>query len=203
MITLSGNIGVGKTTLGKHIAQELNALWLPEDAFSSLFGNLVACNNHDTRIVMQMAFSTMRVATLLSGVLSQQHEIIVVERSLRDSLVFHRVWRKLYDLSQYDAFFSQFYNLLTTSIQYDEYIVWLKCSLDVLLNRISSRGTTADVAHTRELLRGLEDEYEALYKDFLPSPLIIDTENLQLDDYSVFGLVDQVKAFCAYSDSEC
>lgn len=194
IITLSGNIGVGKTTLGKYIADHFNAVWLPENMYSSMIQHLIAKDCVNTKIIMQMAFSTMRVATLLSEILNSNSKIIVVERNLRDSVLFHEVWKEHYNLGKYDDFFNEFYMLLGNHDMENEYfenIIWLTCSIDTLVSRINKRNQISDVAHTKQLLTNLDNKYINLYNNMNYDNFNLikyDTENIELnpEDISVF-----------------
>lgn len=167
IVTMSGNIGVGKSTLGCLLAKHLQASWLSETAFSSLFQHLIADVNVHSRLIAQMAFSTMRIATLYSALFNEQSDIIVVERNLRDSRVFHKVWREQFGFAPYDAFFEDFYSMLkpVNVPRYKEHVVWLTCPVSVLRKRIEQRDLVAESAHTDCVLLKLNNEYKKLYSN--------------------------------------
>jgi deoxyadenosine/deoxycytidine kinase len=173
VITLSGNIGAGKTTLGAHIASHYQAKWLAESAFSSQFLHLIADNRGPSRMVAQMAFSAMRVATLYSEIIKGDIPIIVVERGLRDSIAFGHVWEAMFGLQGHRQFFEEFYALLRSCDPggYDEHVVWLSCPIATLEARLSRRGLASESAHTHEVLMRLEDEYNGMFGTEHPSGL--------------------------------
>src|SRR5690242_628342 len=98
-----------------------------------------------------MAFSTLRVATILSAFASGTDNIVVCERNLRDSLLFHEMWREVFSLADMDDFFAQFYKLLAVQpFEYKSITIWLRSSIDVLMTRIASRGEVFEHNHSRQ-----------------------------------------------------
>lgn len=195
VITLSGNIGVGKTTLGKYLSDYYNATWLPESMYSSQIQHLIANDSLNSRALMQMAFSTMRVATLASEILNNNSSnIIIVERNLRDSILFHEVWEQLYDFNIYKNFFRDYYKMLDVKYAYEEVVVWLKCPIDTILSRINLRNQISEVAHTRKLVTLLESAYNNLYKNNTENLKIIgyNTENLILDSSGINEMINYI-----------
>ncbi len=173
LVVLSGNVGVGKTTIGPYLADELVASWLSETAISSMFAHLFAKDDKLSRIISQMTFSTMRVATILSSFLSGE-TMVVSERNLRDSLIFHEIWRNRFTLQEHDSFFDKFYSMLSSHlIELPTVTVWLKCPLDILMKRISCRVAVFEQNHTKQMLMELEEKYTKSFENNPPQNLLI------------------------------
>lgn len=187
LVVLSGNAGVGKSTIGPYLAEELNASWLSESEISSLFPHLFANQDRSSRIISQIAFSSMRVATVLSSLLSTSGKIIVSERFLRDSLIYHDLWRDMFYLQDMDGFFETFYKTIGAhSVNYKLITVWLKCDIDIILKRLALRGEIFESAHTREMLVRLEEKYINSFTQSPPENLFIfDVTNLEKDQLSL------------------
>ncbi len=74
VVVLSGNVGVGKTTIGPYLGRALSAPWMSESEISGLFPHLFAEESKSARIVAQAAFSTLRVASTASKVLDDRFQ---------------------------------------------------------------------------------------------------------------------------------
>ena len=185
LLTLSGNIGVGKTTLGKHLSDRATACWLPENAYSAQFEHLIIDTRCSNKTIMQMAFSSMRVATILSALLDRNNQHVVAERSIRDSIVFHKAWVKIGSFEDDWNFYSEFYEKLfrfdLNDYNYDETIIWLKCPIPILLERLSKRSQISDMAHTENLLYALESEYNEMFHMISGKCNIIEFETQNID----------------------
>ena len=208
LIVLSGNAGVGKSTLGSHLANRRGAEWLSENEMSCHFSHLFADETESSRIISQLAFSTLRVATILSTFMSGKNKV-VSERSLWDSLIFYEMWKDIYGFKGTDAFFSQLHEILNEKpVDYDEYVVWLKCDINILPSRIKMRGKAYDSIHTMKLLNDLEERYVKAFKERPPKNFFsIDVTNLDinnpkhLDDLyeTIIGNIDRINRNSANS----
>jgi deoxyadenosine/deoxycytidine kinase len=187
LVVLSGNVGVGKSTIGPYLADELKASWLSESDISSPFAHLFSNQERSSRIISQIAFSSMRVATVLSCLLSDLNQIVVTERFLRDSIIYHEIWRDMFSLQDMDEFFERFYKTLGSHpVKYTSITIWLKCDIDVILSRIALRGEVFENNHTREMLIHLEEKYSTSFTLTPPENLLIfDVTNLEKNPSSL------------------
>lgn len=180
LIVLSGNVGVGKTTLGPYLAREVGAVWLPETEISKQFAYLFKDESRVSRIISQITFASLRVATVLSTFQSGA-SIVLSERFLDDSRIFHAVWRSRYALADEDPFFERLYLLLEGSpVHFNTQVIWLRCRMDVILRRLNLRREVFENVHAVDVVRDLGRKYAEHFRE-TPPALVIDTEDVSLE----------------------
>ncbi|MCA9973509.1 MAG: deoxynucleoside kinase [Anaerolineales bacterium] len=178
-ITIAGNIGVGKSTLVRLLAERLR--WEP--IFEAVTENPFLADFYAD--MQRWSFHSQ--VFFLSRRLQQHHRLLQLPQSaIQDRSVYEdaeifarnlyrqghmsdRDWRAYYDL----------YQTLTMLLKPPDLVIYLRASLPTLRRRIAQRG--------RDYERGISDDYllqlNALYDDwaqrFSLSPvLIVDTDNL-------------------------
>ena len=195
LIVLSGNVAVGKSTIGPYLAHELNAAWLSESALSEQFSHLFADDRKESRRIAQLAFATLRTATILSTFLSGV-DCVVAERGPWDNWLFFEMWRDRFNLADDEPFFVQLRSYLAShSVTYTTHTVWLKCPLEILLKRVAARFKTYDHIHTKTLLSELEHRYETAFRERPPESLLIrDVSDLKLSKSSIQQFVSEIRS---------
>jgi deoxyadenosine/deoxycytidine kinase len=184
LVVLSGNVGVGKSTLGPHLARELNAIWLSESDISRSFAYLFKDQSRDSRIISQIAFASVRMATIFSAFMSGA-TTVVAERSLPDSRIFHQVWRKRFQIETEDQFFDRLYSLLDrTPVDFRTSVVWLRCPVDTIVKRLNIRQEAFESVHTREVLDELDRGHRDHFATY-PPDLVLEMENVGASDSSM------------------
>jgi len=198
LITIAGNIGAGKTTLGKHLSERINAFWLPESAYSNQFEHLIVNEKASNKKIMQLAFSSMRAATIISALLNEDNSLVVAERGMYDSIVFHKAWVQTGAFEDDSEFFDLYYKTLldfdVRDYGYSETIIWLKCPVHILTERLLKRSKISDVAHTELLLNALDDEYVKMFSDIQSKNNIAEYEIL-----NTFTLSQEIDNFIAFA----
>jgi len=189
LVVLSGNVGVGKSTFGPHLASVLNAIWLSETDISTYFAYLFKDESRTSRIISQIAFSSLRMATIFSGFMSGA-TTLVSERSLPDSRIFHQVWRKRFQIEAEDQFFDRLYSLLDQHpVDFRTSVIWLRCPVDTIVKRLNIRQKTYENVHTREVLDDLDRGYREHFATY-PPDLILEMESVGADDSSMVQLAE-------------
>jgi len=161
LIILSGNIAVGKTSLGPKLADRLNAKWISESEISMLFPNLISDQFAESKLISEITFSSLRTAMILSK-FQMDTSIIVMERGLLDDLIFFNVWKEKYNLQQYEGFIADLHAILNNHpLYFTTHTIYLKNTRkDVLVKRINKRNLIYDHVFTEEFLLRLEEAYD-------------------------------------------
>lgn len=187
LVVLSGNVGVGKSTFGPHLARELDAIWLSESDISRSFAYLFKDESRTSRIISQIAFASVRMATIFSAFMSGA-TTVVAERSLPDSRIFHQVWRKRFQIEAEDQFFDQLYSLLDqTPIDFRTSVIWLRCPVDTIMKRLNIRQEAFENVHTREVLNDLDRGHRDHFATY-PPDLVLEMEKVEAADSSMILL---------------
>lgn len=160
-IAISGNVGVGKSTLGPIIAEAIDAPWLSETDISSIFPHLIADQCAHSKLITQLTFPTIQIASVLSHFLAG-NSLVVTERSLWDHALFFKYWKQRFRLDAESANLIQsLYQILRSHpIEYKVLTIFLRCDCSVVANRTVFRGKTYDSIFSAEVLGELHEIYE-------------------------------------------
>jgi len=183
-ITIAGNIGVGKSTLVRLLAERLN--WEPvfeaveENPYlSDFYQDMSRWSFHS-----QVFFLSRRLQQHYD--LLQRHTAIIQDRSVYEDaeifarnlavqgLMSEREWATYYDL----------YQTLITLLRPPHLIIYLQAGLPVLRRRIQQRGRDYEQAISDDYLTRLNTLYDDWVTRFTLSPVLtINTNNLDYVQY--------------------
>ena len=183
-ITIAGNIGVGKSTLVRLLAERLN--WEPvfeaveENPYlSDFYQDMSRWSFHS-----QVFFLSRRLQQHYD--LLQRHTAIIQDRSVYEDaeifarnlavqgLMSEREWATYYDL----------YQTLITLLRPPHLIIYLQAGLPVLRRRIQQRGRDYEQAISDDYLTRLNTLYDDWVTRFTLSPVLtINTNNLDYVKY--------------------
>lgn len=169
-ITIDGPIGVGKTTLVKRLAEELQGTTLLEPEEQNPF---LAEFYKDRK---RFAFKT-QLFFLLSRY-QQQREFrnqetvrwpIVCDYTFAKDQIFAKI--NLNEAEQ--ELYNKVYNLLDTQLPKPDIVVYLRAKPDVLLKRIHLRAVEYEKAVNTDYLENLMEAYNACFLNYSETPLLI------------------------------
>lgn len=178
-ITIAGNIGVGKSTLVKLLAERMS--WEP--VFEAVTENPYLSDFYQN----MRRWSFQSQVFFLSRRLQQHHYLlqqpgsIIQDRSVyEDAEIFARNLFEQGDMQERDwACYQDLYKTLTLLLQPPDLVIYLKASVPTLRRRISTRGREFERGIADTYLGRLNSYYEEWSQGFSLSPvLIIDTNNL-------------------------
>lgn len=157
-IVIDGMTASGKTTAVRFLAQELGLKVMPEefrdqyDLLRRYTGNAKWC------LPMQLNFLVTRYAQYL--VASESHDYIL-DRSIYSDKVYADFYYQQGQLdgNAYEGYVT-LHNHLMREIKPPRCILFLKCSLPVILERIRKRGRQDEIALGEEYWRNLYTAYE-------------------------------------------
>jgi deoxyadenosine/deoxycytidine kinase len=178
LILVAGNIGSGKTSLTERIGQNLG--W--RTAYES-----VADNPYLPSFYADMRTWAFHLQIYFLGHRARQHMELwndersaIVDRSIyEDAYIFARALNKMGNLTDldYQSYISLF-DLVIHSLPAPSLLVYLKCPVEVLLERIQSRARDMESTITPDYLGLLDSFYEDWLSSFDQCPVL----TLRTDD---------------------
>ncbi len=178
LILVAGNIGSGKTSLTERIGQNLG--W--RTAYES-----VADNPYLPNFYADMRAWAFHLQVYFLGHRARQHMDLwndersaIVDRSIyEDAFIFARALNKMGNLTDldYKSYLSVF-DLVIKSLPAPSLLVYLKCPVPVLMERIHSRARDMESTITSDYLSLLDSFYEDWLSSFDLCPVL----TLRTDD---------------------
>ena len=178
LILVAGNIGAGKTSLTERLGSRLG--W--RTAFESVADNPYLpdfyANMKQWSFHLQIFFLGHRAEQYLE--LSKGAQSAIADRSIyEDAYIFARALHHLGNLSERDYMaYRRLFGLVTNSLPAPDLLIYLKCPVSILMDRISKRG--------REMESGIDADYlsllESFYDDWLHSFQICPVLTIPSDD---------------------
>jgi deoxyadenosine/deoxycytidine kinase len=178
LILVAGNIGSGKTSLTERIGQ--NLAW--RTAYESVADNPYLPNFYaDMRtwaFHLQVYFLGHRARQYME--LWDDELSAIIDRSIyEDAYIFARALNKMGNLTDldYQSYLSLF-DLVIQSLPAPSLLVYLKCPVPVLMDRIHSRARDMESTITSDYLNLLDSFYDDWLKSFDLCPVL----TLRTDD---------------------
>ncbi|HOE34356.1 MAG: deoxynucleoside kinase [Chloroflexi bacterium] len=180
-IVVAGNIGAGKSTLVQILSERLGFKPFFEPVndnpyLEDFYRNMEAWSFHS-----QLYFLTRRLR--IHKQLLEAEGSVVQDRSVyEDAEVFARNLYLQGDMSTRDyGVYQDLYRILIDLLPPPNLVVYLRTSVDTLLERINTRGRGFEAGISRSYLERLNVLYEEWINSFIQCPvLIITSDNLNL-----------------------
>lgn len=178
-ITIAGNIGVGKSTLVKLLADHVG--WIP--VFEAVSENPYLADFYDNMrrwSFQSQVFFLSRRLQQHHGLLQQANSVIQDRSVYEDAEIFARNLYRQGDMSERDwQCYLDLYETLTLLLPPPDLVIYLQASLPTLRRRIAQRGRTYEQTISDEYLLRLNTLYDEWAGRFALSPvLIVNTDNL-------------------------
>lgn len=169
-IAVEGPIGVGKTTLAKHLAHSFNYDMLLEQAVENPFLERFYTDPKANALSTQLFFLLQRAKQLQSLRQDDMFEPVrVADFLIEKDQLFAQVTLDDDELNIYQ----QVYNQLTIDAPRPDLVIYLQAPVDVLHNRIRSRGVKVEQGMSSEYLAVLNDAYMRFFHYYDDAPLLI------------------------------
>ena len=179
LILVAGNIGSGKTSLTERIGERLG--W--RTAYES-----VADNPYLPSFYQDMKKWSFHLQVFFLGHRAKQHQEMandprsaVIDRSIyEDAYIFCRALNHMGNLSELDYHtYLNVFNLLIPTLVKPSMLIYLRCPVDVLIQRIQKRGRDIESSISADYLSLLETYYDDWMASFDDCPLLtIRTDDL-------------------------
>jgi deoxyadenosine/deoxycytidine kinase len=176
-LVIEGNIGAGKTSLSKLIAEKRKAKLFLEQYAENPFLPKFYENPERYSFPLELSFLADRYNQLKSSVSSFDlfNELIVSDYFFMKSLIFsaHTLQEDEYKL------YRQIFNIIYSSLPKPDLYIYLHKTTDLLLKNISIRGREYEKNISAEYLKGIEEGYFKFFKQQNQIRIvIIDTNNI-------------------------
>jgi len=178
-IAVAGNIGSGKTTLTKLLAEHYG--WIPQ--FEAVSNNPYLQDYYGDiqrwSFNMEVFFLKERFRNILE--IEQSPATIIQDRTIYEGVhVFVANNYKQGHLSDrdYEAYMELF-GLMTDMVRYPDLMIYLRSSIPHLVSNIQKRGRDYEQAIQIDYLKGLNDLYEDfIYNKYKGKVLTIEVDNM-------------------------
>ena len=177
LIAVAGNIGSGKTTLTKLLADYYK--WVPqfENADNNPYINDFYEDMQRSSFNLQVSFLSQRFKKMIE--LRENPKTVILDRTIyEDAHIFapnlHAMG--LMPTRDYNNY-SDLFNLTSSLIQAPDLLIYLRASVPTLVKQIQSRGRKYEDSIRLDYLKRLNERYEAWIGDYkLGNLLIIDID---------------------------
>ena len=182
VVVVSGNDGTGKSTLSAALATSLGATYLPEPFEQNLFGKQYLADPRRWTYHAEVEFVVQRALALRQA--DNHGRTIVADRCMAEDVeVFARLWAERGVLSQQElASLRNVIDALTTSTPAVTHIVYLRCELDVIMDRLGRRSQVPEDGDLRKLTARRGELYEEWIASQTVPIIRLDTTSARLSD---------------------
>ena len=169
-IVVEGPIGVGKTTLARKLANNLNSELLLEKFLENPFLEKFYKDIDKYALSTQLHFLLQRKADLskLDSVSSNNKNYVSDYFINKDKLFAKTVLSR----NEFELY-TKIFHALNITIPKPDLIIYLQAEPDILLERIKLRGNGFEKNITKDYLQSITDAYTQFFYSYKDSPLLI------------------------------
>ena len=190
-IVVEGPIGVGKTTLARKLANNLNSELLLEKFLENPFLEKFYKDIDKYALSTQLHFLLQRKADLskLDSVGSNNKNYVSDYFINKDKLFAKTVLSR----NEFELY-TKIFDALNITIPKPDLIIYLQAEPDILLERIKLRGNGFEKNITKDYLQKITDAYTQFFYSYKESPLlIINTSHVDVNkSHDYVMLLDEI-----------
>lgn len=182
-IGIAGNIGSGKTTLTRMLAEHYD--WVPK--YESVTHNPYLEDYYkDTprwSFNLEVYFLEQRFQDVLD--IADSEEVIVQDRTIFEGVhVFVANNHEMGNLSDRDyETYMRLFNLMMSLVKTPDLLIYLRSSVPHLISQIQKRGREYEQSISLDYLEGLNERYEKfVMEDYKGRVLVIDADGLDFEN---------------------
>jgi len=195
-VGIAGNIGVGKTTFTKIVADQMN--WSPfyesvndNPYLEDFYGNMERWSFNLQIYFLHHRFKVHQEMT-------QSPFGVIQDRTIYEDVEIFA--RNLYEMGNMDdrdwKNYSDLFSVMTSFLRKPDLIIYLRASVDTLVSRIETRGRQYEKTIDRNYLEKLNYSYEKWIGSMVEIPVLTietDSFNIFSDQIKLAGILDQLK----------
>jgi deoxyadenosine/deoxycytidine kinase len=187
IVAIAGNIGSGKSTISKYLAEQWGFEILPEPEAKNPFIKKFYKDPERWAFQSQLFFLTERANMQLKA--EKFAKNLIVDRTIyEDAEIFAYLVLQKDEYKIYRKIYEQYLSVIAPP----NFIIYLKTSVDTLMERIKIRGRGYERGIKKAYIKKLNDRYAEWVADFTVTPVLtIDTDKYEI--YSLFGDIETVK----------
>jgi len=169
-IAVEGPIGVGKTTVVEHLAEQLDANTVLEDWATNPFLRPFYEGTDGASFQLELFFLLMRY---------RQQQELVQRKLFTQATLCDYVFEKsrLFAYLNLDdselLIYEKLFSLLADGVPRPDLVVYLQAPTEVLLRRIRARGRTEEAALSEEYLAEVNRAYNHYFFHYSATPLLV------------------------------
>ena len=181
-IGIAGNIGCGKTTLTRMLAEHYG--WTPR--FESVTYNPYLEDYYSDikrwSFNLETYFLTQRFRDVLE--IANSDEVIVQDRTIFEGVyIFVANNKAMGNLSDRDyATYMHLFEMMMSLVKEPDLLIYLRSSIPHLVSQIQKRGRDYEQSISIEYLKGLNDRYEEWISGYRGRLLVIDADDLDFQN---------------------
>ena len=181
-IAISGNIGCGKTTLTRMLAEHYG--WEPR--FESVTNNPYLADFYDDMerwsFNLQIYFLNKRFKDVVE--ISKSSDVIIQDRTIfEDACIFAPNLHNQGKMSDRDfETYQDLFKLMMSLVEKPDLMIYIRSSISTLVGQIQKRGREYEQTIRLDYLQGLERLYEKWIEDYDGKLIIIDGDNCKFGD---------------------
>jgi len=181
-IGVAGNIGSGKTTLTRMLAEHYG--WTPQ--FESVTFNPYLEDYYKDisrwSYNLETYFLAQRFKDLLE--ISKSDKVIIQDRTILEGVyIFVANNKALGNLSERDFdTYMQLFELMMSMVRLPDLLIYLRSSVPHLVSQIQKRGRDYEQGISLEYLSGLNERYEAWIASYKGPLLVLDVDTLDFQN---------------------
>ena len=181
-IGIAGNIGCGKTTLTRMLAQHYG--WTPK--FESVSHNPYLEDYYKDierwSYNLETYFLAQRFQDLLE--ISRSEDVIIQDRTILEGVhIFVANNKAMGNLSDRDFdTYMQLFNLMMSMVREPDLLIYLKSSVPHLVSQIQKRGRDYEKSISIEYLNNLNERYDEWIDNYPGRVLVIEADNLDFEN---------------------
>lgn len=181
-IAISGNIGCGKTTLTRMLAEHYG--WEPR--FESVTNNPYLADFYDDMerwsFNLQIYFLNKRFKDVVE--ISKSSDVIIQDRTIfEDACIFAPNLHDQGKMSDRDfETYQDLFSLMMSLVQKPDLMIYIRSSISTLVGQIQKRGREYEQTIRLDYLQGLERLYEKWIDGYEGKLIIIDGDNCKFGD---------------------
>lgn len=195
-IGIAGNIGCGKTTLTRMLAEHYG--WTPK--YEAVTYNPYLEDYYKDIQRWSYNLETYFLAQRFKDVLeiANSDQVIVQDRTIFEGVyIFVANNRAMGNLSERDFnTYMELFRLMMSLVKVPDLLIYLKSSIPHLVNQIAKRGRDYEKSISIEYLTGLNDRYDEWIASYPGKVLTIEADNLDFqncpEDFSL--ITDKIDA---------
>ena len=181
-IGIAGNIGSGKTTLTRMLAEHYG--WTPK--YESVTYNPYLEDYYRAiprwSYNLETYFLAQRFKDLLE--ISKSDDVVIQDRTILEGVhIFVENNREMGNLSErdYDTYM-QIFSLMMSMVSLPDLLIYLRSSVSHLVSQIQKRGRDYEQSMSLDYLGGLNEKYEKWIEGYKGKLLIIDADMLDFEN---------------------
>ena len=181
-IAIAGNIGSGKTTLTKMLAQRYG--WTPrfEPVDNNPYLDDFYRDMNRWAFNLQIYFLNKRFKEVVE--IANSTETIIQDRTIfEDARIFAPNLHDQGFMSDRDfQNYSDLFDLMMSLVKLPQLMIYIRSSIPTRVKHIEKRGRTFEKSIRIDYLTGLQERYENWIKNYKGELIIIDGDNISFED---------------------